>query len=580
MTALSIQPTYPIFTDIDGQPLESGFVWIGQANLDPQVNPINVYWDPTLTSPAAQPIRTLGGYPSNNGTPARLYVNSDYSIRVMDRNASVVYSAPNAGERYSGIVIGGINAENVVYDPPFSGASQTDVEEALSRIVSVKDFGAVGDGITDDTEAIQAALDASKTVYFPAGTYIVSNTVLKDVPRPTLNRIYGAGKYITTIKASASMLNKPLLHFGDTSGHGAPQVELVDIGFDGHNVTNGNSGVFLQEGGICHLANIKATNCAVGIDGTGATDTLIDGDNFVSACGIGVRMLWAAGIGPSNEVRIRNVWFTNCNQAVYAEGDFIEISGCTAQSVGLDGTKHVFEVNNSAHVGFTFFGANIFNNWVEGGFNKYCVAVFGSGSPIVYNNILIGQGNVPQADREGGILIDGCTNADINHNSIFQFFTRTPQDGRLENAGLYVRNSTPTNGGAFRTYHNTLYRSQDGNQYYFEGLPSPTMSKDAYQNSWAFVSIAAGVATVENGKNIGTVVRYAGAGYWQVNLPYNRESVNTMVFVQPYHSTALFSSVSNNGVASVRLRFFDAAGVATDPDGGFAIMFMTENLVN
>jgi len=105
MSALSIQPTYPIFTDIDGQPLEDGFVWIGQANLDPQVNPINVYWDAALTIPAAQPIRTLAGYPANSGTPARLYVNSDYSIRVMNKNGSVVYSAPAATERYNGAVV-------------------------------------------------------------------------------------------------------------------------------------------------------------------------------------------------------------------------------------------------------------------------------------------------------------------------------------------------------------------------------------------------------------------------------------------------------------------------------------------
>lgn len=95
MSALSIQPTFPIFTDIDGQPLEAGYVWIGTANLDPQVNPINVYWDAALTILAPQPIRTLGGYPSNSGTPARLYVNSDYSIRVMNKNGSTVYTSLN-----------------------------------------------------------------------------------------------------------------------------------------------------------------------------------------------------------------------------------------------------------------------------------------------------------------------------------------------------------------------------------------------------------------------------------------------------------------------------------------------------
>lgn len=66
MSALSIQPAYPIFTDLDGQPLENGYVWVGTANLDPQTNPINVYWDAALTLPAAQPIRPLAGYPVNS----------------------------------------------------------------------------------------------------------------------------------------------------------------------------------------------------------------------------------------------------------------------------------------------------------------------------------------------------------------------------------------------------------------------------------------------------------------------------------------------------------------------------------
>jgi hypothetical protein len=104
MTALSIQPTYPIFTDIDGQPLENGYIWIGTANLDPQTNPINVYWDEALTISAPQPIRTLAGYPSRSGSPGRLYVNSLYSIRVQNRNGSMVYSAPTPTEEYAGLI--------------------------------------------------------------------------------------------------------------------------------------------------------------------------------------------------------------------------------------------------------------------------------------------------------------------------------------------------------------------------------------------------------------------------------------------------------------------------------------------
>jgi len=104
MSALSIQPPFPIFTETDGQPLENGYIWIGTVNLNPQTNPINVYWDAALTISATQPIRTLAGYPSNSGTPARFFVNADYSIRVMNRNGSTIYSSLNGNAVGSGTV--------------------------------------------------------------------------------------------------------------------------------------------------------------------------------------------------------------------------------------------------------------------------------------------------------------------------------------------------------------------------------------------------------------------------------------------------------------------------------------------
>ena len=104
MSALSIQPPYPAFAGADGQPLENGYIWVGTVNLSPQVNQIAVYWDSALTIPAAQPIRTLNGYPVYQGTPSRFYAASDYSIQVLDSKGTVVYTSTNGNAVNGGAV--------------------------------------------------------------------------------------------------------------------------------------------------------------------------------------------------------------------------------------------------------------------------------------------------------------------------------------------------------------------------------------------------------------------------------------------------------------------------------------------
>ena len=67
-----------------------------------------------------------------------------------------------------------------------TGAVGKTVHQKLQEIVSVKDFGATGDGTTDDTTFIQAAIDSFSltggTLYFPPGTYKVTTSINVNKP--------------------------------------------------------------------------------------------------------------------------------------------------------------------------------------------------------------------------------------------------------------------------------------------------------------------------------------------------------------------------------------------------------------
>jgi hypothetical protein len=93
MATLSIDAPFTQITDMDGDPLKSGYVYVGVAGQDAETNPISVFWDEGLTVPAIQPIRTLNGYYSRSGTPSNLFCSADdFSITVKNKNLSLVYS--------------------------------------------------------------------------------------------------------------------------------------------------------------------------------------------------------------------------------------------------------------------------------------------------------------------------------------------------------------------------------------------------------------------------------------------------------------------------------------------------------
>jgi len=74
-------------------------------------------------------------------------------------------------------VINSGNATAISYTLTAPGAVAQTVQTKLEQYVSVKDFGAVGDGVADDTAAIQAALNTGRLVFVPYGTYKITSAL-------------------------------------------------------------------------------------------------------------------------------------------------------------------------------------------------------------------------------------------------------------------------------------------------------------------------------------------------------------------------------------------------------------------
>lgn len=173
MTAFSVQTPYPPFADADGAPLENGYIWLGSAGLDPQSNPVTAYFDAALTIAAAQPIRTQGGYPVYQGTPARIFINgTNYSIRVMNKNGLTVYTALNTTEAWNGSVLADNSVTTAKLAPNAVTAAKVERVAAnqVLRSTGVSTDPAWGslDLTTDVTGVLPAANGGTGVSVFPA----------------------------------------------------------------------------------------------------------------------------------------------------------------------------------------------------------------------------------------------------------------------------------------------------------------------------------------------------------------------------------------------------------------------------
>ncbi|RQV56087.1 glycosyl hydrolase family 28-related protein [Burkholderia cenocepacia] len=120
---------------------------------------------------------------------------------------------------------------SLLYNQGGTGAVNRSYQSKFQESISVKDFGATGNGSTDDTASIQAAVNAAcsaggAVVNVPPGTYKIASTVTINCSYVTLR---GAGKNVSTFASSSTTADT--LVIGSTAPSAIQDVYVYGLAF-------------------------------------------------------------------------------------------------------------------------------------------------------------------------------------------------------------------------------------------------------------------------------------------------------------------------------------------------------------
>jgi hypothetical protein len=243
MSALSIFPAFPVFTGLDGQPLDNGFIWIGQPSLDPQTNPAAVYWDEALSIAAPQPIRTLAGYPSRSGTPARIYCDGAFSIRVQDNKGVTVYND---------LLISNVNGSPLVID---NGTEQLTIE--LDGSDFTFNHTQAGDFLTYD--------DATGDLYFAGVSAGASTAEIAETVNPNgVTTVTILNSAVTTDK-----INNLAVTTAKIADSNVTTAKIANANITADKIANANITADKLDGAQTGTAPIYGARAWVNFNGTG-----------------------------------------------------------------------------------------------------------------------------------------------------------------------------------------------------------------------------------------------------------------------------------------------------------------------
>ena len=392
----------------------------------------------------------------NNGavTEVKLAANAVTSAKILD--GTIVNADVNASA--------GIVATKLAFTQAGTGATARTVDSKLKDVVSVKDFGATGNNSTDDTAAIQAAINAAEAqalsygidafqgaplrsvsigtqpvVYFPKGTYRISSALTYG----SYTKFSGEAAIIYQTNPANDIFYSTSIYQNEWSG-------LVLIG--------GRTQIHAQNGVSSGIegALIKIRSC-----------------EFQASANYAIRFVKPIGAGGEQGI-VKDSRFFNCSQDLYTRFDFCSVKDCWLEKDDTQATPNQAWINAGQLIfadNALIPGGNFASGTVRYVDNYGSVILernrFGSegggGLPIVYNftNALTSGAVYPYMDGGSVVIANNVSlasgNAGRTDEAIIVLKSGIPKLIAIENNGYgfdspCIRTNLLTSGASFSTY--------------------------------------------------------------------------------------------------------------------------------
>jgi len=353
------------------------------------------------------------------------------------------------------VVQGGVTKRAAVNTIGFTqagtGAVLRTAQAKMRDVVSVKDFGATGDGVTDDAAAIQAAVNAAtanQTIYFPPGTYAVGASGIA-VTNKTGVTLLGDGAIIriTAISTLTTNLGVATIRLSGCTRSGIRGLEINGNGI-------ASSAIGFSACTECFVD--KATVYASGVNGQ------------ITSSNGGVRNEFTDNIVHSARLpSSRGLWLGNLNASdmetdVFVFGNTVRNNPASGIVVSSNGGRVIGNHSRTNEgSGIVLPGGNGFSAKNLTVSNNYCIDnlfvgiqsdVISYSTPADLTTDIAVSGNVCNFNRSGGIFAGDTERWTITGNTCTNNVNSGIQaDNRSFNVTITGNSCNDTRVGGART---------------------------------------------------------------------------------------------------------------------------------